>query len=44
MISITLPWVPSELSNHAKGNGVWKKVALTKKHRQWAKQATKAPA
>lgn len=23
MISVTLPWVPFELSNHAKGNGVW---------------------
>jgi len=37
---ITLPFPPSSLSGHAKGN--WhKKAAVTKQHRQWAHLATK---
>ncbi len=38
---IELPWPPSTLSGHAKGN--WHgKSAVTKKHREWAKNATLA--
>lgn len=40
--AIELPWPPSILSGHAKGNGHWLKVAETKKHRAWAKAATQA--
>ena len=39
---IELPWPPSTLSGHAKGNGQWKKIADTKKHREWARRATLA--
>ena len=39
---IELPWPPSTLSGHAKGNGQWKKIEDTKKHREWAKNATLA--
>ncbi len=39
---IELQWPPSILSGHAKGNGKWKKIAATKQHRQWAKEATEA--
>lgn len=37
---IELPWPPSSLSGHAKGNGQWKKIADTKKCREWARLAT----
>lgn len=38
---VTLPWPPSSLSGHA--NGHWRgKSAVTKKHRVWAFNATKA--
>ena len=41
MSAIVLPWPPSSLSGHAKGN--WHaKAALTKKHREWARLATLA--
>lgn len=39
---IELPWPPSLLSGHAKGNGQWAKIAATKKHREWARLATLA--
>ena len=39
---IELPWPPSTLSGHAKGNGQWKKIADTKKHREWARRAALA--
>ena len=37
-----LPFPASSLSGHAKGNGQWKKIADTKKHREWARLATLA--
>ena len=40
-MTIDLPWPPSSLSGHAKGN--WHaKAAVTKKHREWAAVATRA--
>jgi len=40
---IELPFPPSSLSGHA--NGHWRsKAAVTAKHREWAKNATKASA
>lgn len=39
---IELPFPSSSLSGHAKGNGQWKKIAETKKHREWARLATLA--
>lgn len=39
--TIRLPWPPSSLSGHAKGN--WHgKSAATRKHREWARNATMA--
>jgi crossover junction endodeoxyribonuclease RusA len=40
MTRLKLPWPPSSLSGHAKGNGRWKKIADTKKCREWARLAT----
>lgn len=40
MKPIELPWPPASLSGHAKGNGQWRKIADTKKHREWAHNAT----
>jgi len=37
---IELPFPSSILAGHAKGNGRWKKIEATKKHREWAKHAT----
>ena len=37
---IELPFPSSILAGHAKGNGQWKKIEATKKHREWAKHAT----
>ena len=38
---IELPFPPASLSGHAKGH--WRaKSAVTKKHRQWARDATRA--
>lgn len=39
---IELPFPPSTLSGHAKGNSHWAKSAVTKKHREWARLATLA--
>ena len=39
---IELPFPASSLSGHAKGNGQWKKIADTKKHREWARNAALA--
>ena len=39
---IELPFPASSLSGHAKGNGQWKKIADTKKHREWARRAALA--
>lgn len=39
--TIELPWPPSILSGHAKGNW-WGKAAITKEHREWARYATLA--
>ncbi|HET7154972.1 MAG TPA: hypothetical protein VFI87_06355 [Hyphomicrobiaceae bacterium] len=39
---ITLPFPPSSLSAHAKGNGQWTKIADTKKFRTWARNAALA--
>lgn len=41
-MTIELPWPPSILSGHAKGNGRWAKISATKKHRAWATAATLA--
>lgn len=37
-----LPFPASSLAGHAKGNGQWKKIADTKKHREWARRAVLA--
>lgn len=42
MIQIELPWPPSELSGHATAGRDWRKIKLTKQHREWARQATLA--
>lgn len=42
MIEVTLPWPPSILAGHAKGNGQWKKIAATKALREAAKDAVEA--
>lgn len=39
---LELPFPASSLAGHAKGNGQWKKVADTKKHRDWARNAALA--
>lgn len=39
---IELPFPPSILSGHTDGKGRWAKIAATKKHREWAKNATLA--
>lgn len=39
---IELPFPPSTLSGHAKGNSHWTKSAVTAKHRAWASAATRA--
>lgn len=39
---IELPFPPAILSAHAKGNGLWAKIGATKKHRDWARNATLA--
>lgn len=39
---ITLPFPASILSGHANGNATWKKVAATRRHREWARLATLA--
>lgn len=41
-MKIELPFPSSSLSGHAKGNGQWKKIADTKKHREWARRAALA--
>lgn len=38
-MKIELPFPPSSLSGHAKGNGQWRKITDTKKHREWARNA-----
>ena len=42
MACFVVPWPPSILSGHAKGNARWAKIAATKKHRAWAKVAAQA--
>ncbi len=37
-----LPFPASSLAGHAKGNGQWKKIADTKAHRGWARNAALA--
>lgn len=39
---IELPFPASSLAGHANGNGQWKKIADTKKHREWARNAALA--
>lgn len=39
---IELPFPPAILSAHAKGNGLWQKIKVTKQHREWARLATLA--
>lgn len=39
---IELPFPPSILSGHAKGNANWTKIKVTKQHREWARNATLA--
>lgn len=41
-MKFTLPFPASSLAGHAKGNGQWKKIADTKKHREWARNAVLA--
>lgn len=41
-MKIELPFPSSSLSGHAKGNQQWKKIADTKKHREWARNAALA--
>jgi hypothetical protein len=39
---IELPFPSSLLSGHTDGKGRWAKIAATRKHREWAKNATLA--
>lgn len=39
---IVLPFPSSVLAGHANSNGQWAKIAATKKHREWAKDATQS--
>jgi hypothetical protein len=39
-MQIELPFPASSLAGHAEGGGQWKKIADTKKHREWARLAT----
>jgi crossover junction endodeoxyribonuclease RusA len=41
-VTIELPFPASSLSGHANSNGRWKKIADTKKHREWARRAVLA--
>lgn len=41
-MKIELPFPPSSLSGHAKGNQQWRKITDTKKHREWARNAALA--
>ena len=42
MTRFVVPWPPSILSGHAKGNNQWAKIKHTKQHREWAMLAAMA--